>query len=265
MATKRKSNDDTENSKEGVRRSTRIKKSVPLEEPLDADVQQKGSGQGRSRKTKAKDPNESNEASMKRRKTSQPNAKSTKAKPAATNSSSVSKDIVEDAKGSSGGDTIRTGHSYWLMKAEPDSRMEKGVDVKFSIDDLEACTEPEPWTGVRNHVAKNNMIAMKKGDLAFFYHSNTKLPGIAGILEIVHESSVDGMLFYLGITSETYCRLCTRYGYMSYLRHLKVLIHVQSPHLTVNTLTMTQSQIERNHDGSTYMSGSSRSFLALSP
>jgi hypothetical protein len=36
---------------------------------------------------------------------------------------------------------------YWLMKAEPESRMEKGVDVKFSIDDLASRTEPEGWDG----------------------------------------------------------------------------------------------------------------------
>ncbi|KAL1883549.1 hypothetical protein Plec18167_002553 [Paecilomyces lecythidis] len=35
--------------------------------------------------------------------------------------------------------------SYWLMKAEPESRLVKGIDVKFSIDDLEAAGEPEPW------------------------------------------------------------------------------------------------------------------------
>ena len=40
-----------------------------------------------------------------------------------------------------------SGRSYWLMKAEPESRMEKGVDVKFSIDDLAAAKEPEPWDG----------------------------------------------------------------------------------------------------------------------
>ncbi|EDN97334.1 hypothetical protein SS1G_11859 [Sclerotinia sclerotiorum 1980 UF-70] len=34
---------------------------------------------------------------------------------------------------------------YWLMKAEPESRIEKGHDIKFSIDDLAAKTEPEPW------------------------------------------------------------------------------------------------------------------------
>lgn len=36
---------------------------------------------------------------------------------------------------------------YWLMKAEPESRLEKGIDVKFSIDDLAAKTKPEPWDG----------------------------------------------------------------------------------------------------------------------
>lgn len=39
------------------------------------------------------------------------------------------------------------GRRYWLMKAEPESRLEKGVDVKFSIDDLRAATEPEAWDG----------------------------------------------------------------------------------------------------------------------
>ena len=37
--------------------------------------------------------------------------------------------------------------SYWLMKAEPESRMEKGKDVKFSIDDLKNAPEPEGWDG----------------------------------------------------------------------------------------------------------------------
>ena len=46
------------------------------------------------------------------------------------------------------------GPSYWLMKAEPDSRMEKGKDVKFSIDDLKVATAPEGWDGVRNYVGK---------------------------------------------------------------------------------------------------------------
>jgi len=40
------------------------------------------------------------------------------------------------------------------MKAEPESRFEKGKDMKFSIDDLASKTEPEPWDGIRNYVGK---------------------------------------------------------------------------------------------------------------
>lgn len=80
---------------------------------------------------------------------------------------------------------------YWLLKAEPESRFENGVDVRFSIDDLAACTAPEPWDGIRNYAARNNLRKMKKGDLAFFYHSNTKEPGIVGTMTIVREHSPD--------------------------------------------------------------------------
>ncbi|KAG8156366.1 hypothetical protein KVR01_013818 [Diaporthe batatas] len=83
------------------------------------------------------------------------------------------------------------GRQYWLMKAEPETRFENGVDVRFSIDDLAARSEPEPWDGIRNYVARNNLRAMKKGDLAFFYHSNCKEPGIVGTMEIVQEHSPD--------------------------------------------------------------------------
>lgn len=40
-----------------------------------------------------------------------------------------------------------TGRQYWLMKAEPETRIEKGQDIKFSIDDLAGKTVPEPWDG----------------------------------------------------------------------------------------------------------------------
>jgi hypothetical protein len=40
---------------------------------------------------------------------------------------------------------------YWLLKAEPEPRFENGVDVSFSIDDLAAKTEPEPWDGKLTH------------------------------------------------------------------------------------------------------------------
>jgi predicted RNA-binding protein with PUA-like domain len=84
---------------------------------------------------------------------------------------------------------------FWLLKAEPLPRYENGVNVAFSIDDLKACTEPEPWSGVRNPQARNNMQAMRKGDLGFFYHSNAKPSGVVGILRVVEEAKVDTTAF----------------------------------------------------------------------
>lgn len=69
---------------------------------------------------------------------------------------------------------------YWLMKSEPDV---------FSYDDLVAKGRAE-WDGVRNHSAKLNMKAMKKGDQAFFYHSNIGLEAV-GIMTIVEEAKPD--------------------------------------------------------------------------
>ncbi len=64
--------------------------------------------------------------------------------------------------------------AFWLMKSEPDS---------FSIDDLKR-KKRENWDGVRNYLARNHLRAMKKGDLAFFYHSSCAVPGIVGIAKI---------------------------------------------------------------------------------
>jgi hypothetical protein len=45
-------------------------------------------------------------------------------------------------------DVVRhDGEWYWLLKAEPETRLENGIDVRFSIDDLRAKTQPEPWDG----------------------------------------------------------------------------------------------------------------------
>lgn len=72
--------------------------------------------------------------------------------------------------------------AYWLMKSEPDV---------FSFDDLVAKTkrgEVEQWHGVRNYTARNNMVAMQLGDLAFFYHSNIgkEIVGIMRVVALAH-------------------------------------------------------------------------------
>ena len=74
--------------------------------------------------------------------------------------------------------------NYWLMKSEPDT---------FGIDHLIAMpNQTEHWDGVRNYQARNMMRDdMKIGDQIFFYHSNTKVPGIVGIMEVVKEGYPD--------------------------------------------------------------------------
>ena len=69
---------------------------------------------------------------------------------------------------------------YWLVKSEPDA---------FSWDQLVA-TGVEPWTGVRNHAAKNHLMAMRRGERVFFYHSNIGKQ-IVGVAEVVREAYPD--------------------------------------------------------------------------
>jgi predicted RNA-binding protein with PUA-like domain len=68
--------------------------------------------------------------------------------------------------------------AYWLLKTEPDA---------WSWDQqVKRGAKGEAWTGVRNHVARRNLKSMKKGDYAFFYHSNVGKE-IVGIVEVIRE------------------------------------------------------------------------------
>ncbi len=72
--------------------------------------------------------------------------------------------------------------AYWLIKSEPDS---------WSWDEqVKAGAKGTAWTGVRNHTAKLNLMKMKKGDRAFFYHSNVGKE-IVGIAEVTREAYPD--------------------------------------------------------------------------
>jgi len=71
---------------------------------------------------------------------------------------------------------------HWLLKSEPETwswEMQKKKGAKG-----------EPWSGVRNHTAKLNMMAMKKGDLGFFYHSGAE-KSVVGIVEVIGEYRPD--------------------------------------------------------------------------
>ncbi|XP_023681888.1 thymocyte nuclear protein 1 isoform X2 [Paramormyrops kingsleyae] len=90
----------------------------------------------------------------------------------------------------------KAAYCHWLMKSEPESRFENGVDVKFGIEDLKALpNQTGCWDGVRNYQARNFMRDMKVQQLAFFYHSNCKEPGIAGLMKIIKEAYVDHTQF----------------------------------------------------------------------
>ena len=73
--------------------------------------------------------------------------------------------------------------AYWLLKSEPDAwswqqQVRKGA-------------RGEAWTGVRNHQAKLNLMRMKTGDRAFFYHSNIgkEIVGIMRVVKLAHPDS----------------------------------------------------------------------------
>lgn len=77
---------------------------------------------------------------------------------------------------------------YWLVKSEPDV---------FSFDDLVAAPKKTTcWDSVRNSGARNFLRdGMKKGDLAFYYHSNATPSAIVGICEVVREGYPDPTAF----------------------------------------------------------------------
>jgi predicted RNA-binding protein with PUA-like domain len=83
--------------------------------------------------------------------------------------------------------------AYWLVKSEPsvwswDQQVAKGAAGKPNGE-----APGEAWTGVRNHAAKLNMMAMKLGHRAFFYHSNEgkEIVGIAVIVRTAYPDPTD--------------------------------------------------------------------------
>lgn len=70
--------------------------------------------------------------------------------------------------------------AYWLIKSEP---------FKYSWDQFEK-DKSTFWDGVRNYAARNHLRAMKKGDQAFWYHSNEGLE-IVGIAKVIKEAYPD--------------------------------------------------------------------------
>jgi len=77
---------------------------------------------------------------------------------------------------------------YWLFKSEPDA---------YAFEQLRT-DGVTPWSGVRSHQAKNNMLEMRVGDLGFFYHSSVAEPAAIGICKVVKEAYPDFTAFERG-------------------------------------------------------------------
>ena len=71
---------------------------------------------------------------------------------------------------------------YWLFKSEPESW---GWDSQVARG-----AQGQEWDGVRNYQARNNMKAMKRGELGFFYHSGAER-AVVGVVEVIAEAHAD--------------------------------------------------------------------------
>ncbi len=72
--------------------------------------------------------------------------------------------------------------AHWLVKSEP--------EVWSWQQQVEAGAKGTYWNGVRNHSAKLNLMAMRKGEQAFFYHSNEGKE-VVGVVEVIRENYPD--------------------------------------------------------------------------
>jgi predicted RNA-binding protein with PUA-like domain len=90
---------------------------------------------------------------------------------------------------------------YWLIKSDPET-------YSFELMKKEKKTF---WNGVRNYAARNNMKAMKKGDLLFFYESMNGEPSVIGVTKVIKEA-------YQDPTTDDTAWVCVDVQYVSTLK-----------------------------------------------
>lgn len=90
---------------------------------------------------------------------------------------------------------------YWLIKSDPET-------YSFELMKKEKKTF---WNGVRNYAARNNMKAMKKGDLLFFYESMNGEPSVIGVTKVIKEA-------YQDPTTDETAWVCVDVQYVSTLK-----------------------------------------------
>jgi predicted RNA-binding protein with PUA-like domain len=129
--------------------------------------------------------------------------------------------------------------AYWLLKTEPDS---------YSWDDqVKKGAKGDAWTGVRNFRARTHLTAMKKGDLAFFYHTGDEKQ-VVGIVEVIREAYPDptdkeGVFKAVDIKAVKPLKQPVTLAAVKADRRLKDMVLAKQPRLSVQPVTAEEWKI----------------------
>ena len=129
--------------------------------------------------------------------------------------------------------------AYWLLKTEPDS---------YSWDDqVKKGAKGDAWTGVRNFRARGHLNAMKKGDLAFFYHTGDEKQ-VVGIVEVIREAypdptDKDGVFKAVDIKAVKPLKAPVTLAAVKADKRLKDMVLAKQPRLSVQPVTAEEWKI----------------------
>ena len=129
--------------------------------------------------------------------------------------------------------------AYWLLKTEPDS---------YSWDDqVKRGTKGDAWTGVRNFRARDHLKAMKKGDLAFFYHTGDEKQ-VVGVVEVIREAYPDptdkeGVFKAVDIKAVKPLKAPVTLSAVKGDKRLKEMVLAKQPRLSVQPVTAEEWKI----------------------
>jgi predicted RNA-binding protein with PUA-like domain len=129
--------------------------------------------------------------------------------------------------------------AYWLLKTEPDS---------YSWDDqVKKGAKGDAWTGVRNFRARTHIAAMKKGDLAFFYHTGDEKQ-VVGIVEVIREAypdptDKDGVFKAVDIKAVKPLKAPVTLAAVKADKRLKDMVLAKQPRLSVQPVTAEEWKI----------------------
>jgi predicted RNA-binding protein with PUA-like domain len=129
--------------------------------------------------------------------------------------------------------------AYWLLKTEPDS---------YSWDDqVKKGAKGDAWTGVRNFRARGHLTAMKKGDLAFFYHTGDEKQ-VVGIVEVIREAypdptAKDGVFKAVDIKAVKPLKQPVTLAAVKADKRLKDMVLAKQPRLSVQPVTAEEWKI----------------------